>query len=366
MSCLAKVSKKVCFIGLITILTSAISSVGHAAGILKDSYPERYTVTKGDTLWDISGKYLNEPWRWPELWKANEYIKNPDLIFPGDVLVLTFIDGQPVLRALKRETVTLKPTIRVQDINNAIPPISPKAIKPYLLAPLVTTEEEVDSAAYIVDGFNNRLIGGKSEQMYARGIKETSKTDFQIFRPGRVLVHPVTKEDLGLEAVDVGIAELAKPGDPARVLIKSSKEDVVILDRLRPINDTGALPFFFPSTNSDVDIKGFILEPERKTPEIGRLDSIVTVALGEREGVEPGQVFKVLSQPVTKLDPLKTERGFKLFRKKDENFTIPSEDIGLIMIIRVFEKVSYAIVTNTERPLSPGDLIVHPKFNSLD
>ena len=136
MSCLAKVSKKVTLIGISTILACVMSSVSYAADILKTGYPERYTVVDGDTLWGISGKFLNEPWRWPELWKGNMDIENPDLIYPGDVLVMTFVDGKPVLRALKRETVKVKPSIRAEDNSKAIPPISPRAIKPFLTSPL--------------------------------------------------------------------------------------------------------------------------------------------------------------------------------------------------------------------------------------
>lgn len=352
MSCLVKVSKKVLFIGLWTILASAICSVSYAAGILKNDHPERYTVQKGDTLWGISGNFLNDPWRWPELWQSNSDIKNPDLIFPGDVLVLTFINGKPFLRALKREVVKLSPSVRSEDINKAIPPISPGAIKPFLEAPLITSLEEIESAPYIVDGFYDRLVGGKLDQMYARGVKETSLANYQIFRPGRSFVHPVTKEKLGIEALDIGAAILVRAGDPARIQIKTSREEVEIRDRLRPTNDSDAVPFFFPSAHDNQKIEGFILPSVEKTPELGPLDRVIAITLGEREGVEPGHVFKVLSKPIKKKDPI----------KRRESFTIPEEEIGLIMVFKVFNKVSYAIVTNTERPLSPGDIVVHPDY----
>ena len=352
MSCLVKVSKKVLFIGLWTILASAICSVSYAAGILKNDHPERYTVQKGDTLWGISGNFLNDPWRWPELWQSNSDIKNPDLIFPGDVLVLTFINGKPFLRALKREVVKLSPSVRSEDINNAIPPISPGAIKPFIAAPLITSFNEVESAPYIVDGFNNRLVGGKSDQMYARGVKETSLTNYKIFRPGRSFVHPITKESLGLEALDIGTASLARAGDPARIIIKSSREEVAVEDRLRPVNESENIPFFFPSSHDNRKIEGFILPSVEKTPEIGRLDRIIAITLGKREGIKPGHVFRVLSKSITKKDPV----------KRRESFTIPEEEIGLVMVFRVFDKISYAIVTNVERPLSPGDAVVHPRY----
>ena len=352
MSCLAKVSKKLILFGVITILTSALSSVSFAAGLLKVGHPDKYIVKKGDTLWDISELFLQSPWRWPEIWQNNADIENPDLIFPGDVLFLTFIDGKPVLRALKREVVKLNPSIREEEVNIAIPPISPRSIAAFLKAPLVTSNEEIEVAPYIVDGFYDRLVAGKFDQMYARGIKETTAANFQIFRVGRKFIHPVTKESLGIEALDIGTASLERPGDPARIAISSSREEVAIEDRLRPSNDIGVVPFFFPSSHPDKKIEGYILPVEERTPELGPLDRVIAITLGSREGVKLGQVFKVLSSPIVKKDPLNPR----------ESFTIPEEDIGLIMVFRVFDKVSYAVVTDVERPLAPGNKVVHPDF----
>lgn len=352
MSCLTKVSKKVFLIGLFAVLTSVLYSHAYAQDILRDGHPDRYTVKKGDTLWDISAKFLNDPWRWTEIWSKNSDIENPDLIFPGDLLVLTFVDGKPVLRALKSEVVKLKPTIRTQEINKPVPTISPSAIKPFLVAPLVTSREEVLTSAYIVDGFNNRLVGGKFDQMYARRIKETEQANYQIFRSGRMFIHPETKEELGFEAIDIGTASLARAGDPARIRIKSSRQEVEVEDRLRPMNEVDATPFFFPSAHPDTSVSGYILPSVDRTPEIAALDRVIAISVGSREGVEPGQVFKVLSKPVTKADPV----------RKKETFTIPEEEIGLVMVFRVFDKVSYAIVTDIERPLTPGDKVAHPQF----
>jgi LysM repeat protein len=331
------------------IIASVTTSVAHAANILKKDYPERYVVKKGDTLWDISAKYLNEPWRWKEIWKSNQSIKNPDLIFPGDVLILSYVNGKPVLRSLKRETVYLKPSVRVEDITNAIPPVSPRAIAPFFRASLITTKSELESSAYIVDGFNDRLVGGKGVEMYARGLKETTASKYHIIREGNVLVHPQTGEKLGLEALDIGSARLVRPGDPAKVMILTSKEGVEIGDHLKPDNSGGSLPFFFPSVHPDTETKGVILRSDKKTAELGRLD-IVSITFGEREGIEPGQVFKVISGVKTKVDP-----------KTKKKFDIPEEQIGLIMIFRVFEKVSYGIITNATRQIVVFDQVVHPK-----
>ena len=120
---------------MLTVLAGVASS--QSDSILADNFPERYVVVKGDTLWDISGRFLRDPWRWPEIWQGNSQVENPDLIYPGDVLVLTFIDGKPVLRKLGRDTIKLSPTARSEDLN-AITTIDPSLIQAYLTAPLVT------------------------------------------------------------------------------------------------------------------------------------------------------------------------------------------------------------------------------------
>lgn len=347
-----KLLKKIRLLCVMVIL-SATTFVAHAAELLKKDYPERYIIKKGDTLWDISAKYLHDPWRWKEIWQVNEYIKNPDLIYPDDVLILSFVNGKPVLRLLKRETVFLRPSVRVEDITKAIPPISPRALNPFFIKPLVTTKAEIESSAYIVEGSNNRLLGGKNVEMYARGLKETTERKYQIFRAGRVFLHPETGEELGLEALDIGTAKLVRPGDTARIKVLSSREEVQVLDRLRPDNSNGSLPFFFPDSHPDVTIKGYIFQSELSTPEFGRLN-IVALTLGEREGVEPGQVFRVISAEKMKIDPITQKK-----------YTIPSEQIGLVMVIRTFEKVSYAIITNSIRQISTADNVVHPKVDLL-
>jgi len=331
---------------------SFFSSPLFAQDLLKKGYPERYVVQKGDTLWDLSAKYLNEPWRWKELWKANQNIKNPELIYPGDVLILTLIDGKPSLRSLKRETVKLKPQVREIDFADSIPPISPKAMKPFIQSPLVTTADEMQSSAYIFDGVNNRLVGGKGEQMYARGIKETSASEYQIYRQGRVFSHPITGEKLGVEAIDIGRAKLVKPGDPAKIMVTSTKGVGVIAgDFLRPVNEAESLPFFFPSVTSDESIKGHILPLQNRTRELGKLD-VIAIAFDENADVQPGQVFKMMSQSVARKD---------LFNPK-EVVMIPEERLGVLMILRVFDRISYGIITDSDSPIDGGDIVVHPSY----
>lgn len=347
--------------GFMLTIVASVASSQSANPTLAADYPERYVVVKGDTLWGISQRFLRDPWRWPEVWQGNPQVDNPDLIYPGDVLVLTFIDGRPVLRKLRQAgREKLSPKVRADALLNAIPVIDPSAIQAYLRAPLVTTENELATAPYIVDGFDNRLLLGQYSQFYARGFNQTEvdnesefvkdgyAREYKIFRPGRRFVDPITEEHLGWEAKDLGLANFLKAGDPARLVVTEGHEDITIRDRLRPVLTKESLPFFHPHAPAYEGIRGVILSTPNRSTELGAL-SIIAMNLGEREGVDPGTVLRIKSKAKFKKDPV-----------TGENYSTPEEPVGLAMVFRSFEKVSYAIVTNTERQVEPGDVLVSP------
>lgn len=355
------------FVGLMLCLMTGVVSSASTGIDLADNYPERYVVVKGDTLWDISGRFLSDPWRWPEVWQGNQHVENPDWIYPGDVLVLTFINGRPVLRKLRQEDSSgrLSPRVRSELLLNAIPAIDPSAIQAYLKAPLVTDENELTTAPYIVDGFDNRLLLGQYSQFYARGFVNDKAGEFElnqaaghnfsdeynVFRPGRRFVDPVSGEALGWEAIDLGSANFLKGGDPARLSITEAHQDITIKDRLRPVLVKEALPYFYPHAPSNPAIRGIILQTPNRSTELGAL-SIIALNLGERESIDAGMVFRIKSKSRTKKDPI-----------TGEQYSIPEEPVGLAMVFRTFEKVSYAIVTNTERQVEPGDILVSPSLD---
>ncbi len=338
---------------LLTVAFGNITATAQDGELLNEDYPDRYTVIKGDTLWGISGRFLRDPWRWPEVWQGNPQVENPDLIFPGDVLVITFVDGRPVLKALRRETVKLSPQARETKFD-AIPLIDPAAIAAYINAPLVTDVKEMRKAAYVVDGFDNRLVFGKYDKFYARGIKEEDIVKYRIFRPGRQFVDPISRESLGWEAVHVGDANKLGSGDPTKFSITNAYEEVKATDRLRAIEKEDVLPFFAPRAPDNSKLRGVILEAPNRETELGAL-SVVAVNLGDRENVQPGDVFRIKSQRYQKRDPVNGERYF-----------IPEEDIGLLLIFRTFEKVSYGLITDTNRQVRAGDVLVSPDAEAID
>ena len=335
----------------VVIATAFTFSSAFAAdsAVLAENYPDRYTIVEGDTLWDISAKFLRDPWRWPEVWQGNPQVDNPDLIFPGDVLVMTFIDGRPSLRSLRRETIKLSPNTRSVNYLDAIPPIDPAAIQAYLNAPLVTDENELLNAGYVVEGVDGRLVMGKYDQLYARSIDDQEADEYRLFRPGRHFIDPISEESLGWEAEHVGNARMLQSGDPSRLSILDTYSDVSIRDRLRPVYKKESLPFFYPKAPDNPKLRGVILETSNKATELGAL-SVVALNLGDRDRVRPGDVFRILSQSVEKKDPITGD----LYR-------IPEEKVGLLLVFRTFEKVSYALVVNTTRWISHGDVVVSPE-----
>ena len=337
-------------VALCAIGITFVSSLAFANPVLAPGYPDRYIVVEGDTLWHISGKFLRDPWRWPEVWQGNPQVENPDLIYPGDVLVMTFIDGKPVLRSLRRETVRLSPSAREISYRDAIPPVDPAAIQAYINSPLVTDEEEILTAGYVVEGIDSRLIMGKYDQFYARGIEDQSADEYRVFRPGRHFVDPISKESLGWEAEHVGDARMLQDGDPSRLTLLNTYSDVSIRDRLRAVHMKESLPFFYPKAPLNSKLRGMILETPNRSTEFGSL-SVVALNLGERESVVAGDVFRIRSQADERRDPMTKEL-----------YNLPEEEIGLLLVFRTFAKVSYALVTNSTRQLRAGDVVVSPDF----
>ena len=213
---------------------------------VKDTAPDRYVVQRGDTLWSIATKFLNDQWRWPEIWRMNqEQIRNPHNISPGDVLVLDRSVSPPQLRLSDagggraiggaEEGVKLLPRIYTQPLTSeAIPAISPRAIEPFLTQPLIIEEGGLDRAPRIIATEENRVNVGAGNVAYVSGFGGTDAPVWQIYRAGRPLVDPDNQRTLGFEAVFLGTARVTRSGDPATVQIVNSKKEISAGDRLIP------------------------------------------------------------------------------------------------------------------------------------
>jgi hypothetical protein len=321
-----------------------------AAVELKEDVPETYIVKKGDTLWGISGMYLQKPWLWPQLWDANPQIDNPHLIYPGDELYLVWIDGQPRLRMRRGRDVKMTPNMRVSDLDLAIPIIPLDEIGPWLKWSRIVAEGELNGAPYIVAGSQSHLLSAPGDRVFGRGNFPEGERAFGIYRPGEAYYDPLTKELLGYQAQDIGNTKLlsSSADSVAELEVTRVTEEVRISDRLLPLRERVIDATFHPRPPSVEIEDGFMIAVPGGVTQIGTND-IVVVNKGERDGLEVGQVLAVY------------QSGELIFDKiAEENVLLPDIRAGLAMVFEVFEKASYAIILKSDKPLIVGDKVKNP------
>jgi hypothetical protein len=340
------------------IAASAWSASDDLAQYLKPGHPDVYQVVKGDTLWDISGKFLERPWLWPEIWRINPQVENPHLIYPGDNIALEWVDGRPrlslrrgdagrTIRMTPSDTVSLHPEIRSEPLESAIPAIRLDAIQGFLVQNRVVEPDELLAAPYIVQGEGERLVLGAGDRLYVRGVLPDSES-FNVVRKGPLYVDPETNEVLGQEATYIGLGQaVAQEADIATMLLQSSREEAQIGDRILATEQRKVDSTFFPSS-PDGEIEGAIISVFGGVSQVGQYD-VVVINRGEREGLEIGNVMSIYKRGALARD-----------RIANENIRLPSERAGLLMVFRVFEKLSYGLVLVTERALAVNDEVRNP------
>lgn len=340
------------------ILLFSVSPLARAAASipLQDNPPDKHVVVKGDTLWGIAGSFLKEPWRWPDIWNLNrEQVKNPHLIYPGDVIVLNLVDGKPRLQFADKqslETVRLSPSTRSESLSpesRAIPSVAPAIIAPFLGQPLIIEERFLDSAPVIVRAEEGRVVIGAGNSAYAIGLEKTSGIHWNIYRPGKILSDLETREVLGQEAIYLGRAKVVKFGDPSTLEITESAREINAGDRLVPVTDA-PVNAYVPHAPERF-VSGSIISAYGGVAEAGK-HNVVTLSMGKRDGLEIGHVLAIYRRggSASVIDG----QGGKT------TLTMPDERSGLVFIFRVFDKLSYALVVQSSRPVHMQDIVQTP------
>jgi len=339
---------------LALILLFGLSSLSTATEIsLQDRHPDRHIVVKGDTLWGIAGKFLKEPWRWPEIWKMNrQQIKNPHRIYPGDMIVLDMSSGSPELRLVKgSETVKLSPRVRVETAeSNAIPSIPLAAIGPFLSKPLVIAEGALEKAPYIISTEENRVILGAGNSAYVQSVMEGGALNWQIYRPGKALVDPDSNEILGYEASYLGDARISRFGAPATIVITKSIQEINNGDRLVEMKDEPTISYVPHSPGKT--FSGRVISAYSGVAEVGK-GSIVTINKGDLDGLEIGHVLALYRHGRSIARGTHDDTSPEIVRLPDERY-------GLVFVFRVFNKLSYALVMQSGRPVQMLDDVRTP------
>ena len=337
-------------------------SAGVSALELKADAPERYTVQKGDTLWDIAERFTGNAWEWPEIWYQNNQISNPHLIFPGDEIGLIMVDGQKKLTVMNRgeasRTVKLSPgdvkmtpMARIEPIEAAIAAIPMDAIQGFLRNHRIVTKEDLEKAPHVISGYDGRVLMGAGTKVYARGdVDGDVAAAYGIFRKGQIYKDPQSGEILGLEATDIGTAKvLATENDVMTLMLENTNQQVSIGDRLLETEDRSLLSRFIPKAPSQ-KIAGQILAVTNGVSHVGQFD-VVAINRGTRDGMEPGHVMLVKKAGAMVYD-----------REAKEKVRLPSEEAGSMMVFRVFDKMSYALIMRATRPLKVGDYFESPEI----
>ena len=337
-------------LGCILFVTASLISLAQAGDVLslKDGHPQTHVVVKGDTLWDISQMFLDDPWLWPEIWHVNPQVDNPHLIYPGDVLNLVYIDGRPKLVVKRGKDIKLTAKVRISDLDLAIPAISLDEISPFLTESRVVNSEQLKSAPYVLAGNDGHIVSGAGDQLYARGVFEEGQNTFGIFHPGDAYRDPETDELLGYQAFSVASAKVVGvERDVATLRLNQTSKEVRRGDRLLPDEKRLISTNFYPSRPEN-DTEGYIIAVEGGVSQIGSMD-VVVLNKGQREGLKVGHVLAIYQVGEQVRDPI-----------TGESVKVPDTRAGLLMVFRTFEKVSYGLVLKATRTLKVMDRVTNP------
>jgi hypothetical protein len=371
---------------IIVLLAGMLVTVAvYAAGVqLRADHPDNYTVRRGDTLWDISAKFLSKPWLWPEIWQANPQVRNPHLIYPGDVLNLSFING-PRLR--------LQPQVHPE--GEAVTAIPLSELKMFLKDMRVMDSNAVSSAPYVVGLEESRLRGAVGQNIYVRGLQGEPGQRWAIVRPSHVFrgfeqqdpndadndiaAHDLDSnaamvnapwsedsrhdghygkgDDLGVEVSVIGTAETLRTGDPSTLLLLDSTQEIRSGDRVMPIDNSPYDAFYYPhppkSVPANAHINGFA-----DAMDAAGSRQVVMLSIGAKDGVDNGQTFTIYEPGETIHDDVASNSWR---RGVGKTVTLPDEYVGHVMVFRTFDRVSYGLVMDGLRPVHIGGRLRMPE-----
>jgi len=355
---------------------------------LREDSPGRYVVLRKDNLWDISKRFLKDPWRWPDLWGMNkEEIRNPHLIYPGNVLVLERNGNRVRLRLVDDgtngildeakgtaigSTLKLRPKVRPEaSTGAAVSSIRSSVIEPFLSRPLIVASDQFDHAPRVAATGEGRVLAGPGDNVYVSGLPADGAPIWQAYREGNILFDPVTGELLGHEVVYLGDLQVRQHGAPATMQIVKANSEIGVGDRVidAPANEILA----YVPRSAESTLQGLVVSaPPNTISEIGQNQTVV-LNVGSRNGVEIGHVFALyragrvvqsrkLPSSISNESSRRELRSLYSQREKEDRKPVvtPDERYGVVFVYKTFEKVSYALVMSTTRPVNLLDIVKAP------
>ena len=353
-----------------------------ASDVLRTDHPQEYVVVKGDTLWDISARFLDKPWLWPDIWKKNPQIKNPDLIYPGDVVRLVYIDGKPYLTVNDAtRTVNSLPVgaIGIDDY-----------IKPFLRDLRVVNT--VTSMPYVLGAQNGTLYGRAGGLVYVRGLTGVAVGDeVEIFEPtfnfarnfrgatmrtdradldfsGRrfhldsntfwngVFTSTSSSDYIGTELRRVGGGKVQSlKGRVTTVLVTDADYEISKGNRVAPKADSGYDPYYFPTPGADLG--SVRVMAVSNTYSVGGGRDIIAIPVGSKQGVKNGNTFSIWRPGDDVPDDVRNRLDMTA---QLDQVRMPNEKVGSVMVFRTFDNVSYGLIMGNAKPVFVGYYLSAP------
>lgn len=360
---------------ILTLSLSACSLISLADQLkINDNAPKTHVVVKGDTLWDISAIFLEQPWLWPKLWRLNPEINNPHLIYPGDIITLVFDDkGQPML-VLEPVKASYKwsPKIRQTRKNNSAIRLLPlEVIAPFIKYDHLFSAEQLDNSPYIIgsdEGYKSSISGFK---VYANKELILGET-YAIYNKGEEIFDPETGDSLGFYLGLVATAQALRTGnesenEPATLKVSTAKREIRSGDFVVPVHEGQMLPSVFTMKAADKSLRGSIVKASSNGREFGKLE-VVMINRGIEHKVTVGDVMAIkrLSPGVVDTDTgpkytIEASRWDRLRTSDGSDYKMPEEPLGELMVFKVYQQASMALILRTEKPARLLDVVTAPE-----
>ncbi|WP_308085662.1 LysM peptidoglycan-binding domain-containing protein [Neisseria polysaccharea] len=382
---------------IITLLCAAgmaFSTQTLAANLkVRPNAPQRYTVKQGDTLWGISGKYLYSPWQWGRLWGANRSrIHNPDLIYPGQVLVLRYINGEPRLGLEQTDGIPVIKMSPDKEVSGyGIPAIDVNFYRIFMQHPQIVSRKETAAAPRLVSGPEGRLLYTKGTRVYTKGLKEPGR--YLTYRINKNITDPDTGRFLGQEVAFSGIVRsldytdsaLEQRSKQAEERLKNNEYYTHTHPLITPLRTHSIQPLVVETAISEIQQGDYLMKMPEDTDRfnmvphepsqpvqakivsvfegvrIGGQFKTITIDKGEADGLDKGAVLSLYKRKKTMQVNLSNNLAEEpKSRDTVELISTPAEEVGLAMVYRTSEHLSSAIILENISDISVGDTAANP------
>lgn len=366
-------------LAIATVSLSTLMSAHGQTSMLVNDYPSSYIVQESDTLWEIAGQFLRDPERWPDIWQPDEYLDNPDLIYPGDTLKLSILGGTPRVFVQRgdREVEMISPQVREEALQSAIPAIPLESIENSFTRNRIVSAAEYDAAPYIVANVGDNLVIGTGDEIFARGSFLIGATSFEIYRLGRTyygdglpkkrlfgLLSTTEEEVLGLEIEYLGFASIVENTAPdmRRLLVNNGTKEIRAGDRLLIREESSIDATIFP-TEPSAGMSGQIVAFLGAETLASQLDTVV-INLGSEDSLAIGDILSIQKEGTSMTDEV--ERVKMPFRERvssllnQDSLTIPGNDVGTLLVYKTFDRLSYAVILTSTEPAELFNKVVNP------